>query len=116
MSRTPASQPIPASRFTEAEEEFSDGGEDRLDGTDPGARVVSRPDGWYWQSADGRQEFGPFDSADDAIRSMERDADDAIEPGETLFEAEQELGLADWIDPDTGELAEGMPTRLEDEH
>ena len=40
---------------------------------------------------------------------------DDVEPGETLQEAEAELGLSEWIDPDTGELAEGMGhPRLED--
>ena len=34
----------------------------------------------------------------------------APESGETLEEAENELGVADWVDPDTGELAEGLST------
>ena len=38
---------------------------------------------------------------------MNAGGDEAPEPGETLQEAEQELGLADWVDADTGELAEG---------
>jgi hypothetical protein len=29
-------------------------------------------------------------------------------PGETLAEAESEIGVADWIDPDSGEPAEGQ--------
>jgi hypothetical protein len=38
------------------------------------------------------------------------------QPGETLAEAESELGLADWIDGETGELAQGQsPTHLERE-
>lgn len=45
---------------------------------------------------------------------MNAGSDEAPEPGETLQEAEQELGLADWVDADTGELAEGTGTRLED--
>ena len=40
--------------------------------------------------------------------------EDDIEPGESLLEAEQELGIADWLDPDTGEPAEGTHTHLED--
>jgi hypothetical protein len=37
-------------------------------------------------------------------------------PGETLAEAESELGVSDWIDPDSGGLAEGQsPTHLERE-
>ena len=36
------------------------------------------------------------------------------EPGETLEEAESEIGVADWIDPDTGEPAEESVPRIED--
>ena len=116
MSRTPAPHSIPASRFVEVDDDLTEDADPAVDGADVAARLVSHPDGWYWQSADGRQEFGPFENREDAVASMEQDAEESIEPGETLFEAEQELGLADWIDPDTGELAEGTPTRLEDEH
>ena len=36
-------------------------------------------------------------------------------PAETLEEAESELGINDWIDPETGELAEGQsPPHLEE--
>jgi len=36
-------------------------------------------------------------------------------PIESLEEAESELGLNDWIDPETGELAEGQsPPHLEE--
>ena len=34
--------------------------------------------------------------------------------GQTLGETERVLGLADWIDPETGTLAEDTPVRLED--
>lgn len=44
------------------------------------------------------------------------EANEAPEPGETLAEAESELGINDWIDPETGEPPEGQsPPRLEDE-
>jgi hypothetical protein len=37
-------------------------------------------------------------------------------PGETLAEAESELGVADWVDADSGALAEGQaPTHIERE-
>ncbi len=76
--------------------------------------LVRHADGYYWVAPDGRQEFGPFASAQEALDDMYTAADDSIEPGETLEEAEQELGLADWVDADTGELAEGTSTRLEE--
>jgi len=71
------------------------------------APVVSRPDGFYWVAPDGRQAFGPFASASEARADRDRYDDGAPEPGPTLQEAEQEIDLADWIDPDTGEPAEG---------
>ena len=37
-----------------------------------------------------------------------------MEPGETLAEAEAELGVADWIDPETAALAEDHVPRLEE--
>ena len=71
-------------------------------------QVMMRPDGYHWQSADGKQEFGPFDTMEAAIADMELAAGEGSEPGETLQEAEDEIGIADWIDPDTGEPAEGL--------
>lgn len=76
--------------------------------------VVRHPDGYYWLAPDGHQEFGPFSTLQEALDDMNAAGDDSIEPGETLQEAEQELGLADWVDADTGELAEQTGTRLED--
>jgi hypothetical protein len=41
---------------------------------------------------------------------------DEPEPGETLDEAESEIGINDWIDPDTGEPAEGQsPPHIEED-
>ncbi len=78
--------------------------------------VVLRPDGYHWQDPEGKQEFGPFESLELALADMQSAGEETSEPGETLEEAEDELGVADWIDPDTGELAEGQSTpRLHDE-
>ena len=78
--------------------------------------ILSHPDGYYWRAPDGRQEFGPFESV--ALVRADRDliAEEATLPGETLPEADDELGIASWIDPETGEPAEGQsPPRLEEE-
>ena len=69
-------------------------------------QIADRPDGFYWRSADGRQEFGPFDTLELARADMEA-SDLSVE---TLQEAESEIGVADWIDPETGEPAEGLST------
>jgi hypothetical protein len=76
--------------------------------------IVERPDGYYWLTADGHQEFGPFHTLEDARADRDRDDEDAASAGETLHEAEFEIGIADWIDPETGAPAEGQsPPHLE---
>jgi hypothetical protein len=80
------------------------------------AQVMARPDGYYWRAPNSKQEFGPFQSVELALADMQAADGQAPEPGETLQEAESELGIADWIDPQTGELAEGLsPPHLDDE-
>ncbi len=79
-------------------------------------QIMVRPDGYYWQAPDGKQEFGPFESLELALADMVASDEQTPEPGETLQEAEDEIGIADWIDPETGEPAEGQsPPRLEEE-
>ena len=87
------------------------------DSDDAAERIVARPDGFHWLSADGRREFGPFESYEDALTDLESaDEDAGAEPGGLLHAAEDEIGIADWIDPDTGEPAEGhSPPHLQDE-
>jgi hypothetical protein len=70
--------------------------------------IVLRPDGYYWQAPDGRQDIGPFTSRELALADMGSADEQAPEPGETLQEAEAELGIADWVDPETGEPAQGQ--------
>ena len=71
-------------------------------------QIMARPDGYYWQDADGKQEFGPFESLELALADIEATDEQTPGPGETLQEAEDEIGIADWIDPETGEPAEGQ--------
>ena len=77
------------------------------------ARVVEHPDGWYWVAPDGHQQFGPFESMEAVLADMDI-ADASPDAGQTLAETERVMGLSDWIDPDTGTLAEDTPVRLED--
>ena len=78
-----------------------------LDEPSEEVQVLSRPDGYYWVAPDG-QEIGPFDSREQALADVISADGDTPEPGESLQEAEDEIGIADWIDPDTGEPAEGQ--------
>jgi hypothetical protein len=84
--------------------------------TDYASCIVERPDGFYWIDPDTAVEFGPFRTAALAIADMESGAesDPEPEPGETLQEAEAELGISDWIDPETGEPAEDTVRHIED--
>lgn len=77
-------------------------------------RIVERPDGFYWTDAETSESYGPFPTLAEAVQDMEYNADSDYEPAESLEEAEDELGLAGWVDPDTGELAEDTFTHLED--
>ena len=69
-------------------------------------RIIERPDGFYWLDGESGTEYGPFPTLLDAIQDMDYSAESDYEPGETLEEAEDELGISDWIDPDTGAPAE----------
>jgi hypothetical protein len=78
------------------------------------ARVIERPDGFYWQDKESGEEFGPFPTLLEAMQDMEFNAEGDIEVGETAEEAEEEVGVADWIDPETGLPAEESVPRIED--
>lgn len=78
------------------------------------ARIIERPDGVYWQAMDGGREYGPFATLLEAVQDMQTSGESDLEPGETLAEAEGEIGIADYADPETGEPAEERGPRLED--
>jgi hypothetical protein len=69
-------------------------------------QVIERPDGFYWFDTDNGAQYGPFPTLLDALQDMEYNADSDYEEGETLEEAEDELGISNWIDPDTGSPGE----------
>lgn len=75
---------------------------------DDEGRIVERPDGYHWIALDRQQEFGPFETTELAQADMDAADENAPEPGQTLQEAERDIGIADWIDPETGEPAEGQ--------
>jgi hypothetical protein len=77
-------------------------------------RIIERPDGFYWQSKEDDREYGPFATLLEAVQDMQAEAEDGLEPGETVAEAESELGIADWLDSATGEPAEETATRIEE--
>jgi hypothetical protein len=79
------------------------------------ARVIERPDGFYWQDELTDKFFGPFPTLLAAVQDMQSQSDSDFEEGESLEDAEEEIGISTWIDPETGEPAEGLSTRHSDE-
>jgi hypothetical protein len=78
--------------------------------------ILKRPDGFYWQRKSGGELRGPFvtRAEAEADRLAGGAADGEFEAGESLQEAESEIGVSEWIDPDTGVPAEDNVPRLED--
>jgi hypothetical protein len=78
------------------------------------ARIIERPDGFYWQSKDADREYGPFATLLEAVNDMQYRDDSDYEEGESLAEAEDELGITEWIDGETGHVAGDGDSGLED--
>jgi hypothetical protein len=77
--------------------------------------VLQRPDGFYWQPKNAELR-GPFETRGEAEadRLAGGVTDDDFGAGESLQEAESEIGMSEWIDPDTGGPAEDNVPRIED--
>ena len=90
--------------------------EEPLDTGDLHDRVIEHPDGFYWESKKKGQTYGPFPTLAEAEADMLAGGGAAAEAleAEDLQEAESELGINEWIDPDTGGPAEDNVPRIED--
>lgn len=90
--------------------------EEALHGRVVQGRVLERPDGFYWESREAKELRGPFETRAEAEADLLAGgaADAEFEGKDTLQEAESELGIAEWIDPDTGGPAEDNVPRIED--
>src|SRR5574341_1724351 len=70
-------------------------------------RILERPDGFYWESKATKEPRGPFETRAEAEADMlagggTEEQFEAKDGGGGLQEAESELAINDWIDPDTG--------------
>ena len=77
-------------------------------------RVIERPDGFYWESKQKGETYGPFKTLAEAEADMLSGGAAEDLEAEGLQEAESELGINEWIDPDTGGPAEDNVPRIED--
>ena len=78
--------------------------------------VVERPDGFYWESKEKGETYGPYATLAEAEADLLAGgaSEETQEGTESLQEAESELGINEWIDPDTGGPAEDSVPRIED--
>lgn len=77
-------------------------------------RVIERPDGFYWKAKGENREYGPFPTLLEAVQDMEQLDEETLEPGETLAEAEAEIGIGEWLDSDAGDA--DLEGRFRDDH
>lgn len=70
-------------------------------------RVVERPDGYHWVDAEGRQEFGPYESVEAALADMDQPGEGSIEQAEQVELAEQALDIDARVDPADEDGPEG---------
>ena len=79
-------------------------------------RVIERPDGFYCEAAGSKELRGPFETRAEAEADLLSggSTEAEFETDGTLQEAESEVGIADWIDPDTGGPAEDNVPHIED--
>jgi len=82
----------------------------------PRGHVVERPDGFYWEAKGEDKAYGPFTTRAEADADMLSAGDEELGPAESLQEAESEIGMAEWIDPDTGGPAEDNVPHIEEDH
>lgn len=100
---TPAGAPPPQNEDEDQPDELAEAAEP----PEPAGRIVARPDGYHWLAQDGKQEFGPFETLELAQQDMDAADGGELEPALSLQEAEREIGIGEWLDPETGEPAEG---------
>ena len=78
------------------------------------AGVISQPDGFYWRDQITDKLYGPFPTRLEAAQCLQDDNDSYGEE-ESLEDAEVEIGITNWIDPETGEPSEGLSLHMSED-
>jgi len=79
------------------------------------ARIIERADGFYWQDKVTDELCGPFPTLVEAMQDMQDQEDTSYQESESLAEAEADIGISNWVDPETGDAAEGLQLHISDE-
>jgi hypothetical protein len=77
-------------------------------------RIIERPDGFWAQSLRGGPEVGPYASLIEAIEDQRETDEEEPQSASALAEVERELGVSDWIDPETSAPAEDSVPHIEE--
>jgi hypothetical protein len=77
-------------------------------------QFIERPNGVYWRTASSETEYGPFATLAEATADAEGREDPTFQATDSVAEAEAEVGISEWIDPDTGEPGDESTPRIED--
>ncbi len=77
-------------------------------------RVLELPTGFWVQALTGGEKSGPYRSLVEAIEAQRDGEPEDAGGDDALAEVEAELGLSDWIDPDTSAPAEDGVPHIED--
>jgi hypothetical protein len=73
-------------------------------------RIIERPDGFWAQPIGGGPESGPYATLIEAIEDQRVSEEEEPQSASALAEVEREIGVSDWIDPETSAPAEdGVP-------
>ena len=75
---------------------------------------IERPNGVYWRAAGSAAESGPFATLAEAEADAQGREDPTFQATDSVAEAEAEVGISEWIDPDTGAPADESAPRIED--
>jgi hypothetical protein len=82
---------------------------------DDQTQLIERADGFYWHNLQTGELVGPYLTLLEAMEDVQSQEEDAYDESALLHEVGDEIGIADWVDADTGELAEGAHPHLHNE-
>jgi hypothetical protein len=77
-------------------------------------RVLERADGFWVQPLAGGPGTGPYRTLIEAIEAQRAEDEELVDAAGDLAEVERDIGVSDWIDPDTLAPAEDNVPHIEE--